>query len=238
MYASKVSKPVAFSTLVVFRVTILQRWQAYLSAVYVPTIPDLELRKKVASFLENNEQTVCWNEKLNRLGHLVQGWVYFYVLSPETSLTGCLTAWGGFEPKVPLLQRLILRLGCPIFKHLMRTHFDLSSPEVRDTRRQMIEEILDEIDNTLSKQKFLTGTSLSHVDITLSALIAPMLPGHLVWAPKSQYANGRFASFHGALENMRGEWPRTLIEFEQVLSKRPCAKHAMKLYEELRSKQL
>ena len=88
--------------------------------------------------------------------------------------------------------RLILRLFGPVFKSMMRLAFDLSSVEVRDKRREMIEQVLDDIDKTLSKQKYLTGASLSHVDITLSALLAPMLAAHLAWAPKSRYANGRF----------------------------------------------
>ena len=212
--------------------------QAYLSAVYVPTIQDSQLREKAASFLASNEQTRIWNQKLNQLGHLVQGWCYFYILAGDMDTEGCLTAWGAFEPKVPLVHRLILRLFGPVFKSMMRLAFDLSSVEVRDKRREMIEQVLDDIDKTLSKQKYLTGASLSHVDITLSALLAPMLAAHLAWAPKSRYANGRFTSFHGAFDRMRGKWPRALSEFEQALVKRPCAKFVMTLYEEMRSKKL
>ena len=179
-----------------------------------------------------------WNQKLNQLGHLVQGWCYFYILATDTDTEGCLTAWGAYEPKVPVLHRLILRLGGPVFKGMMRLAFDLSSVEVRDRRRQMIDRILDDIDETLSKQKYLTGSSLSHVDITLSALLAPMMAAHLAWAPKSPYANGRFTSFNGAFDKMHGKWPRALSEFEQTLVKRPCAKFVIKLYEEMRSKKL
>ncbi|CAL1159923.1 unnamed protein product [Cladocopium goreaui] len=211
---------------------------AYLSAVYVPTIQDSQLREKAASFLASNEQTRIWNKKLNQLGHLVQGWCYFYILAGDMDTEGCLTAWGAFEPKVPLVHRLVLRLFGPVFKSMMRLAFDLSSVEVRDKRREMIEQVLDDIDKTLSKQKYLTGASLSHVDITLSALLAPMLAAHLAWAPKSRYANGRFTSFHGAFDRMRGKWPRALSEFEQALVKRPCAKFVMTLYEEMRSKKL
>lgn len=212
--------------------------EAYLSAVYVPTIQDSQLRERAASFLQSNEHTAMWNEKLNQLGHLVQGWCYFYVLGSDSDTEGCLTAWGAYEPKVPLVHRLILRLFGPGFKHAMRMAFDLSDETVRDRRKQMIDKILDEIDETLSKQKYLTGPSLSHVDITFSALLAPMLPAHVAWAPRSLYANGRFESFHGALDRMRGKWPRALSEFEQTLVKRPCAKHVMTLYGEMRSKKL
>ncbi|CAE7460546.1 unnamed protein product [Symbiodinium natans] len=211
---------------------------AYLSAAYVPSITDARLRSKAISFLRNDEQTAAWDVKLNQLGHLVQGWAYFYVLDPDTTPEGCLTAWGGYEPMVPLTHRVILRLGHPFFRFFMRMAFELSSPDVRDRRRKMIDAILDEADSALSKQKYLTGDELSHVDITFSALVAPLLAGRLVLAPQSSYAKGRFSSFNGAMKRMSDRWPQALAEFELNLLKRPCAKHVISLYEVLRSKQL
>lgn len=146
---------------------------AYLSAVYVPTIQDSQLREKAASFLASNEQTRIWNKKLNQLGHLVQGWCYFYILAGDMDTEGCLTAWGAFEPKVPLVHRLILRLFGPVFKSMMRLAFDLSSVEVRDKRREMIEQVLDDIDKTLSKQKYLTGASLSQCRYHIERFACP-----------------------------------------------------------------
>ena len=102
----------------------------------------------------------------------------------------------------------------------------------------MIDAILDEADSALSKQKYLTGDELSHVDITFSALVAPLLAGRLVLAPQSSYAKGRFSSFNGAMKRMSDRWPQALAEFELNLLKRPCAKHVISLYEVLRSKQL
>ncbi|CAE7560636.1 unnamed protein product [Symbiodinium pilosum] len=211
---------------------------AYLSAAYAPSIADTRLRAKALSFLRFDEQTMAWDVKLNQLGHLVQGWAYFYVLALDMTPEGCLTAWGAFEPKVPLMHRLILKFGHPFLRKFMRLVFELSNEEVRDRRRKMIESILDEADATLSKQKFLAGDDLSHVDITFSALLAPLLGARLVFAPKSSYANGRFSSFNGAMDRMSDKWPRALLEFEQSLLKRPCAKHCISLYESLRSTQL
>lgn len=166
------------------------------------------------------------------------GWAYFYVPDLDTTPEGCLIAWGAYEPKVPFFHRLILQLAHPFLRRFMRMAFDLSKKEVRDSRRKMIDAILDEADTTLSKQKYLTGESLSHVDITFSALLAPLLAARLVWSPRSYYANGRFTSFNGAMNRMLDKWPRALSEFEQSLMERPCAKHVIALYENLRSKQL
>ena len=211
---------------------------AYLSAAYAPGIADVRLRSKAISFLRNDEQTIEWDVKLNQLGHLVQGWAYFYVLDLDMTPEGCLTAWGGYEPKVPLMHRLILRLGHPFFRWFMRMAFELSNHEVRDRRRKMIDSILDEADATLSKQQYLAGNDLSHVDITFSALLAPLLSARLVFARRSCYANGRFTSFNGAMDRMLDRWPRALVEFEQSLMKRPCAKHVIELYEGFRARQL
>lgn len=206
--------------------------------MYVPSIEDKEFRCKVQAFLRHDETTREWDVKLNELGHLVQGWEYSYVLAPETPKDGCLTAWGAYEPKVPFMHRAILHVAHPVFRSFMRKAFKTSSTEIQARRLKMIEEILDEVDKVLKKQKYLAGESLSHVDITFSSLLAPMMPARLVWAPQSLYAKGRFTSFHGAMSRMVDIWPRPLSEWEQRLSQRPCAQHAIRLYEEFRSRQL
>eukprot|EP00913_Durusdinium_trenchii_P023269 g21847.t1 len=104
---------------------------AYLSAAYVPSITNSSLRSKAISFLRTDEQTMAWDVKLNQLGHLVQGWAYFYVPDLDTTPEGCLIAWGAYEPKVPFFHRLILQLAHPFLRRFMRMAFDLSKKEVQ-----------------------------------------------------------------------------------------------------------
>ena len=50
------------------------------------------------------------------------------VLHPTMPTTFCVTTWGGFEPNVPLLQRLALRATAPLLKQFMRGAFRLNHP--------------------------------------------------------------------------------------------------------------
>jgi len=211
---------------------------AFLSAVHVPTMATEGARARAEGLLRRDQRTIAWEPRLNELGHLVQGWAYYYVLATGRSCHGCLTAWGAFEPRVPLGHRAILLVGRLFFKQAMRAAFDLSSDDVRDRRRRLMDGIFAAADAALEEQAFLTGPEPSYVDIAFCSLVAPLLASSIVFAQPSRYANGRFASFSGAFERLAGEWPRELMEFEQHLANRPCGRFVERMYREWRGKRL
>ena len=45
-------------------------------------------RARAVGFLRRDQRTIAWEARLNELGHLVQGWAYYYVLATGQSCHG------------------------------------------------------------------------------------------------------------------------------------------------------
>lgn len=197
---------------------------AYIGAVHVPTMPAAK-RRRAEALLRRTEETIKFEEKVNGLGHAVQGFGYYYVLHPTMSVHYPLTTWGGFEPNVPLLQRLLLRAAAPVLKRFMVKAFKLHGPgaaSLRDTRKAKIMAVCDDVDAALKQSggPFMFGTDISYIDISFTALMYPIMDGFM--APGDKWANGRFSSFAVYI----GEKPhvkfKEFAEWAEGVMSRPC----------------
>ncbi len=203
----------------------------YLAAVHVPTM-EPEAARRATALMQRTPETMAWEARLNALGHAIQGWAYFYLLGPQADAELSLRFWGGREPTVPVLQRLAVRIGHPVFSAAVRDLFDLRDAAKHEARRATIAAILDEADAALQRHdgKFLTGASLSYVDIGFCALLGPLLPSTVL----PLWANGRFTSFAPLQDHP--SMPSALREFELELRARPCGQHIERTYREHRER--
>ncbi len=201
----------------------------YLSAVHVPTMRG-EAAQKGAALLRRNDDTIVWEGRLNALGHAIQGWAYYYLLAENADPDLSLRYWGGKEPTVPLLHRLVLRLGYPIFRGLMRKAFRLHDESAHQKRYETIISVLDEADAALAQSggEHLFGESISYVDISFCALLGPLMPSTTI----PLWANGRFTSF-APLQN-HPSLPTELADFEDALRQRPCGQYVERMFRDWR----
>lgn len=70
----------------------------------------------VAQFFERSPSRRAWEKQLSEYGHHIQRWGYTYLLAPTAPRDHPLMAWGAYDPRVPLVDRLVLRIFFPIFK--------------------------------------------------------------------------------------------------------------------------
>eukprot|EP00929_Paragymnodinium_shiwhaense_P002743 TRINITY_DN103024_c0_g1_i1.p2 TRINITY_DN103024_c0_g1~~TRINITY_DN103024_c0_g1_i1.p2 ORF type:complete len:162 (+),score=33.57 TRINITY_DN103024_c0_g1_i1:668-1153(+) len=150
-----------------------------------------------------------------------------------------LTTWGGYEPRVPLVQQLALRALAPVLKFAMREIFKLGGSEaekLRDQRRQVLLDIMDEADAALAKNggKYLCGEELSYIDITFASLIYPTLS--LLLSPETQWANKKFSSYtQYKAKHPKGSVQahfKNMADFEEEVLKRPCGKLVLRVFEQ------
>ena len=210
----------------------------YLGAAHVPALPHAR-RAAAEAFLRRTDATLAWEDRLNGLGHLVQGFAYYYVLHADMPVVFALTTWGAFEPRVPWAQRLLLRAGAPLWKRAMRAAMSLDGPDaaqIRDRRRRALQDVFDEADAQLRRSggPYLFGADLTYVDVSFAALLYPMFSGFL--SPASAWANGRFSSYaEYAARHGEGLTPQAqfqdIREFERELRARPCGALVLRVYE-------
>ncbi|TDJ64667.1 MAG: hypothetical protein E2O35_08450 [Proteobacteria bacterium] len=203
----------------------------YLSAVHVPSMQGEAAQKGVA-LLRRSAGTMAWEERLNALGHAIQGWAYYYLLARNADPDITLRYWGAKEPTVPWMHRLALQLGYPLFKGLMRKAFTLHDESARQKRYDTIVAVLDDADAALEQSgaKHLTGESISYVDISFCALVGPLLPSTII----PLWANGRFASFAPLQDHP--SMPTELTDFEQALRRRPCGQYVERMFRQWRNR--
>lgn len=205
----------------------------YLSAVHVPGMEGAA-REQAAALLRRDAETIAWEARLNAVGHAVQGWAYYYLLGKDADPDLSLRFWGGREPEVPWLHRLALRAGYPVLRQGMRRAFALHNDALMQQRLDTITSVLSDADAALSDGggKYLTGDSLSYVDIAFAALLGPLLSTTVI----PHWARGRFTSFT-PLAGHPGQ-PRELAEFERALRERPSGQHVERLFREWRDRRL
>ncbi len=205
---------------------------AYIGAVCIPHL-DAPARARAEALFARSPLTNEWDVRLRDLGHAVQGWAYRHLLDPAADGEPSLRYWGGFEPAVPPAQRAFLRATAPGLKRAMRFAFRLDDEAVYAERRATIDACLDAADAALAEHPFLTGDTLSYVDLGFCALLAPLLGSRIV---AGEWARGRFASFR-AFEDDAGA-PEPLREFEESFAARPAGQHVVRTYAEWRGRSL
>lgn len=138
----------------------------YLHGVFVPallaSLPPSSVdpssaakRLAIEKLFERNYETLEFEKELNTFGHAIQGWAYSYHLAlfgnPNPAVT--FLAWGGAEPRVPLLHRLLITALYPVFKIALNITFQLYDEKLREERREVIRVMLDKVDAMLIQQK-------------------------------------------------------------------------------------
>jgi glutathione S-transferase len=220
----------------------------YLSAVYVPTLSGTQKNQAQQLFFRN-EETMSWEDDFNKFGHAIQGWAYHYLLDPKVSSEYTLRAWGAFDSKVSILERVFLRWTHPFFRQFLTVGLALQDPLALASREKTILSLFDRVDQHFEMNPsslYLVADHLSYVDVVFCSLAAPLLFFTLICPSPSQvnqrsfYAKNRFSScvitsqadYH---ELQRG-YPKELVEFEKNLLARPSGRYIVRMYQELRWK--
>ena len=205
----------------------------YLSAVHVPTI-DGPGKRAAEALLHRDARTMAWEDQLNAIGHAVQGWVYFYFLGPSGEREHCLRMWGGLEPHVPTWQRWILRAGYPVLRQGMRKAFNLGNLAQHEKRRAILDRAIRDVEAALTQSggPFLFGDSLSYVDVSVCALMGPLM--HTEVLPL--WARGRFTSLMPLVDSPT--WPEPLTRFAEELTARPFGQYILRTYRDHRDQAL
>lgn len=216
---------------------------AYIGAVHVPSMP-VERRRRAEILLRRTEETMGWEEKLNGLGHAVQGYGYWYVLHPTMSVRYPLTTWGGFEPQIPLFQRLLLRAAAPLLKYFMVGAFKLDGPDaekLRDARKQKLLDVCEDVDAALKRSggPFIFGSDMTYVDISFAAIMYPLMDSFM--SARDKWAKCRFSSYvNFASSKYAGEHPKTrfkeVAEFGDEVMRRPCGGLIRHVFEQRETK--
>jgi glutathione S-transferase len=138
----------------------------YLQGVFVPSLlaslppseedpAAAEKRQAIKKLFERTSEILSFEKELNTFGHAIQGWAYSYHLAlftnPNPSVT--LIAWGGEEPMVSALERMILKVCYPVFKLALNVIFELNDMKLRAERLAVIHALLDKVDAMLVRQK-------------------------------------------------------------------------------------
>eukprot|EP01004_Peranema_trichophorum_P008189 NODE_6948_length_825_cov_37.514245_g6348_i0.p1 GENE.NODE_6948_length_825_cov_37.514245_g6348_i0~~NODE_6948_length_825_cov_37.514245_g6348_i0.p1 ORF type:complete len:241 (-),score=36.37 NODE_6948_length_825_cov_37.514245_g6348_i0:101-790(-) len=177
----------------------------------------------VLSLLSRNPTTIHWEEKLNQFGHAIQLYCYSILLSVGTSSKHAKSAWGVYEPKVPLIQRIPLSLFAPVIIFNVRKKLQLTNKVVVDWSRNTINDVLQKVDDQLSSQSYITGNHLTYIDITFASLAAPLIPSII---NSGLYAKGMFTGLKTDLNT----YPAELQTLSDHISARPCGKFVKELY--------
>ena len=216
----------------------------YVAAVHVLMVAG-ELRAFADWLLERTPTAIEWELRLGRLGHAIQGFVYYYMFGAgsDGKHHGAhhLRLWGVGEPRVLWLHQRLLKLFHPLITLLMRkATLSLDNHELARTRRTEIEEILDVADTALATSTcpHLLGSHMSYIDVTSCSLVGLLLVPTVMLQPAAEshgkWANGRFASYVRATDGELATFP-VLLEFEKAILKRPMGRYVRYMYSNFRS---
>lgn len=188
-------------------------------------------RREAEALLHRDEHTRAWEDRLHALGHAVQGWAYYHFLGPQGNRRHSLVLWGRYEPHVPYAQRLLLWLGYPVLKAMMRKAFNLGDAAGHAKRRHILDGVIADVEAALAQSSgpFVFGEHLSYVDVTLCSLLGPLMPRSIM----PLWAKGRFQSMLTLLDDPT--WPDELTDFEQHLAARPCGAYLLRVYTDYRT---
>ncbi len=133
-----------------------------------------------ARFLQPTECSLRWERSFDRYGADLQRWVYGHIL-PSPRFT--LRAWGFYDHRVPIYQRLLLVCLYPLLRLLMVLAFRITAKN-RIKSKQRIEALIQDVESHLATgTAYLCGDQLSYADIGLAALSG-------IWIFPKEYGNG------------------------------------------------
>lgn len=121
-----------------------------------------------AQFLEPTADRVELEERLDRYGRHLQVWIYSHLLDHKDLM---LEAWGANDPRVPILQRWLVRVLYPVQTRLIARAFQ-TTPGHYDKVKAHIIELLTDIDAAVSESpsSILGDSSPNYTDFCFAAL--------------------------------------------------------------------
>ena len=137
-------------------------------------------RGESAAFLEPTAGRVELEERLDRYGRQLQVWMYSHLLGHKEIM---LEAWGANDPRVPALQRTVVRALYPVQTRLIARAFR-TTPEHYEKARERIIELLQYVDAAVSEtpDSILGESSPNYTDFTFAALSS-------AWVLPDNFAN-------------------------------------------------
>ncbi len=171
-----------------------ERWAATLGAFYLGrTVPRLHARtgnvwssignssdilrylwamhanETRAAFLEPTPERLELESKIDRVGSMLQVWLYHHLLDHPDTL---LHVWGVKDPAVPAWQKAAIRILLPVQQRLIRKSFR-NTDENADKAMHRIEEFLDESEARLADgRKSLSGEdTLNFTDFAFAGIL-------------------------------------------------------------------
>ena len=135
-----------------------------------------------ARFLEPTPERLEFEQKIDRCGVDLQVWVYSHILN-DRELT--LHAWGVHNPAIPAWQKLVLKLGFPLLRFLIRKSFRIT-PVHFDKAVTHIEALLADVESRLAdgRKSILGGDAINYTDITFCAIMG-------LWLQPAGYGGGK-----------------------------------------------
>ena len=187
------------------------------------------LRARAEALMRRTDAALAWENRLNKLGHAVQGFGYGHVLAPDANPLATLLFWGGIEAQVHTLDRFVLNLFFPVIRRFMAKTFKGGDAKRIAECEAKIMEILQTADNALASHPFLTGVHPAYTDIAFCSLLGVFTPSITMTAGddgQCAWAKGRFSS----LLRAKDVYPPALAEFEEHLLSRPCGQLIKRLF--------
>jgi glutathione S-transferase len=147
-----------------------------------------------------------------RLGPHTRRLVYHHLL-PNRRL-----ALAALEPGVGSLQRVIFRLGFPVFRWMMLKAMNIN-PISAGRSRERVEGVFSAVGARLAEgRSFLVGNDFTAADLSFASLAAPVV----------------LPSKYGAPLPKKDELPNEIIELVRSFRATPAGEYARRLYEDFR----
>ena len=175
------------------------------------------------AFLEPTPATLELEQFLDRrLGNDVRVWVYSRVFECR-DLT--LRSWGVEETRIPVWQRVLLRVLTPLLRFAVRRMLGVT-PGRAARALERTRESFERVDALLADGRtYLMGESLSFVDITFASL------GALAVLPP-EYAGRSLRGRRLTLDDLDADWRAEVEAFRA----RPSGQFVLRLYREERQR--
>jgi len=178
---------------------------------------------RVERFLRSTHETIALEKKFDEFGENIRRWAYYHILQ-HTRLS--LKLWGLHDKDIPFWQRVLLVIFYPVLRGLVRGVLRISSKSAEESLAKA-QHTFDELEALLSSDNrpFLTGDSISYIDITWASLAA------IAVGPSIEiYAAGRAACCFPILTDLPLEMHAPILAFRE----RPAGKFALDLFDKYR----
>ncbi len=123
---------------------------------------------EAAAFLEPTRERVELEARLDRYGRQLQVWIYSHLLPHKDTM---LEAWGANDPRVPALQRNIVRVLFPVQTRLIARAFG-TTPQHYEKVKGRIIELLEDIDAAVTEHpaSILGDATPNYTDFAFASL--------------------------------------------------------------------